>query len=246
MNRKKGTKSQLITVVLSIALITTSISPREVEASWFSDLVAGMFIIITSPIWVFCPDNPTFRKNNPFRQKEWEEEPVNEYNPPARFPKNKTYDEIRDELQKEQDERFKKYQAALSSTIASLQEENKELRNDTQVLKTLFAALDDKLPPEELETMILNIMSSNPDRFRGADGKDGRDGEKGEKGDRGENGRDGTDGQSFNLEEFKKDLPTIIKDLYKTNEEFRQWFIRIVIRILYQPKPTAPPNPYKK
>jgi hypothetical protein len=62
-----------MSVVLSVVLITTSIPPREVEASWFSDLMVGMFTIITAPIWVFCPDNPTFRKNNPFRSKESED-----------------------------------------------------------------------------------------------------------------------------------------------------------------------------
>jgi hypothetical protein len=29
---------------------------------------------LTAPIWAFCPNNPTFRKNNPFRKKVWEEE----------------------------------------------------------------------------------------------------------------------------------------------------------------------------
>jgi hypothetical protein len=69
MNREKGTKSQLIAVVLSVVLITTSIPPREVEASWFSNLCGGLFTVITAPIWIFCPNNPTFRKTNPFRSK---------------------------------------------------------------------------------------------------------------------------------------------------------------------------------
>jgi hypothetical protein len=63
-----------LAVVLSVALIITSVPPREVEASWFSDFWGGLFTIITSPIWIFCQDNPTFRKNNPFRKKVWEEE----------------------------------------------------------------------------------------------------------------------------------------------------------------------------
>jgi hypothetical protein len=62
-----------MSVVLSVVLITTSIPTREVETSWFSNLVGGLFTIVTSPIWVFCPDNPTFRKNNPFRSKESED-----------------------------------------------------------------------------------------------------------------------------------------------------------------------------
>jgi hypothetical protein len=95
MNRKKGTKSQLIAVVLSVVLITTSIPPREVEASWFSNLVGGLFTIVTSPILLFAPNNPTLRKNNPFRSKESEDvESViftqealkNKYNVHPRFP----------------------------------------------------------------------------------------------------------------------------------------------------------------
>ena len=48
--------------------------PCEAEASWFSDLCGGIFTFITAPIWVFCPDNPTFRKNSPFKKKKWEED----------------------------------------------------------------------------------------------------------------------------------------------------------------------------
>jgi hypothetical protein len=66
--------NKTLAVTLSVVLIITSIPPREVEASWFSDFCGGLFTIITAPIWVFCQDNPTFRKNNPFRKKVWEVE----------------------------------------------------------------------------------------------------------------------------------------------------------------------------
>jgi flagellar biosynthesis GTPase FlhF len=77
----KWTKKTLA-VVLSVVLISTSISPREVEARGFfdsfvkgvTDFAVGLFTFITAPIWVWRPDNPTFRKNSPFRKKVWEED----------------------------------------------------------------------------------------------------------------------------------------------------------------------------
>jgi hypothetical protein len=65
---------KLISIVLAVTLITTSVPPKAAEASFFTDLMGGFFTILTAPIWVFCPNNPTFRKNNPFRKKVWEEE----------------------------------------------------------------------------------------------------------------------------------------------------------------------------
>jgi hypothetical protein len=78
-NRKKFVeveeKAKKLAVVLSVVLIITSVPPKTVEASWFSDFCGAVFTVITAPIWVICPDNPTFRKNNPFRKKAWEENP---------------------------------------------------------------------------------------------------------------------------------------------------------------------------
>jgi hypothetical protein len=65
---------KLLSIALTVALITSSIPPREVEASWFSDLMGGIFTVITSPILLVAKDNPTLRKNSPFRKKIWEEE----------------------------------------------------------------------------------------------------------------------------------------------------------------------------
>jgi hypothetical protein len=69
MNRVK----KKLVVILSVVIISSSFPTREAEASWFSDLCGAIFTLVTAPIWVFCPDNPTFRKNNPFRKKKWEE-----------------------------------------------------------------------------------------------------------------------------------------------------------------------------
>ena len=74
MNRKKKYSLKLTAIILSICVNMMSVSPCQAEASWFSDLCGGLFTFITAPIWVFCPDNPTFRKNNPFKKKKWEEE----------------------------------------------------------------------------------------------------------------------------------------------------------------------------
>jgi hypothetical protein len=81
---------KIISIAVVVALITSSIPTREVEASWFSDFCGGLFIIIAAPIWIFCQDNPTFRKNNPFRKKSWEvekEAPKNYYKQSTRPPK---------------------------------------------------------------------------------------------------------------------------------------------------------------
>jgi hypothetical protein len=113
-----------LAVCLSVALIITSIPPREVEASWFSDFCGFIFTVGTIPIWVLCPNNPTFRKNNPFRKKVWEEEAEEQERVDERIPfYYKTIEGIL--------EQSKKYQTELSSameTIASLQYENQELK----------------------------------------------------------------------------------------------------------------------
>jgi hypothetical protein len=49
-----------------------------------------MFTIITAPIWVFCQDNPTFRKNNPWRKKVWQEEEEARREEERRFAQSQT------------------------------------------------------------------------------------------------------------------------------------------------------------
>jgi hypothetical protein len=87
---KRSAASKKLAVLLSVALIITSIPPKTVEALWFSDFFGGLFTVITAPIWVFCSDNPTFRKNNPFRKKAWQENP-------DFFPQNKYQEEKKPE-----------------------------------------------------------------------------------------------------------------------------------------------------
>lgn len=77
MNRGKRsltskTPAKLMVVIISVALVTSSLPPKEAEASLFSDFVGGLLHSTNSTDWVLCPDNPTFRKNNPFRRKAWE------------------------------------------------------------------------------------------------------------------------------------------------------------------------------
>jgi hypothetical protein len=64
---------KLIYVLLSVSLISTSV-PGKVQASWFSDLMGGLFTVITAPIWIFCPENEFFKNQSPFRKKVWQEQ----------------------------------------------------------------------------------------------------------------------------------------------------------------------------
>jgi hypothetical protein len=67
--KKRKITKKIISIVLTVVLIITSIPPRKAEASWFSDLMGGLFTVITLPILLVAPHNPTLRKNNPFRKK---------------------------------------------------------------------------------------------------------------------------------------------------------------------------------
>jgi hypothetical protein len=215
-----------MSVVLSVILITTSIPPPA-EASWVSDFFGGVFTIITSPIWVFCPNNPTFRKNNPFKQKEWEEEPVNKYNPPTIVPnKKKKIWEERLEEQKQQSELIAGLvgQIKVLKKLLGITEDEEDVPNIPSVFTLLksIRELEEKLEEviktpsqEELTTMTLNIISSNPDRFRGADGKDGAQGQKGDRGDTGAAGQNGEDGQTLEIDYEK--LENIIFKWLKDN-----------------------------
>jgi hypothetical protein len=95
-----------LAVCLSVVLVSSSAPPREAEASWFSDLCGGLFTVFTTPIWVFCPDNPTFRKNNPFRKKAWEEN--NDIYILTEDKEERVYRKLFRELRKEQEEKDKK------------------------------------------------------------------------------------------------------------------------------------------
>jgi hypothetical protein len=55
-------------------LLILSLSASPASASFFSDFCGAIFTILTCPIALVAPDNPTLRKNNPFRKKLWEEE----------------------------------------------------------------------------------------------------------------------------------------------------------------------------
>jgi hypothetical protein len=119
MYRIKRVKApKKLAVVLIVVLINSCVVSAKVEASWLSDALGGLFTFITAPIWVFCPDNPTFRKNNPFRKKPWEEITFQEG-------ENDKNDNLIKELQKEikslRNETKAQYQGGMSS-IAALEE----------------------------------------------------------------------------------------------------------------------------
>jgi hypothetical protein len=210
--KKRKITKKIISIVLTVVLIITSIPPRKAEASWFSDFCGFIFTVGTIPIWVLCPDNPTFRKNNPFRQKVWEEEAEEQ----KRFNKRlSTHRKVWEEDEKRREERFKKYQTDLSSAIAaivSLQNENKELRsmvasklNDEDLLKIVesinsFVHIVSKLNDETLLEIATNVINNNKHLLKGV---------------KGDIGAAGQDGKSFTLDEFV--------DAYECNPAFRDW-----------------------
>jgi hypothetical protein len=64
---------KMLVVVLSVVLLSNAVASQKCDASWFSDLFGGIFTILTAPLQLVAPDNPTLRKNNPFRKKAWQE-----------------------------------------------------------------------------------------------------------------------------------------------------------------------------
>jgi hypothetical protein len=170
-----------LAVVISAALIITSIPPREVEASWFSDLMGGLFTVITSPILLFAKDNPTLRKNNPFRKKIWEEEAEKEE---------------KQKLVNKREERFRKYQEETLSTIASLQDEIKELRS-------MVTCSDSKLDDKKILETVKTVVIKNKHLL------------KGDKGNKGDTGAAGKDGNSCTPEELAK--------AYNTSPAVKNW-----------------------
>ena len=113
-------KKQLA-VLLSVLLITSSV-PLKAEASVFSDILGVLFTAITAPIWIFCPDNPTFRKNNPFRKKAWQEA--------DNFYVNHTDEEEREKERKSMEDKFTRYRKIIDNKLNEMNEKlNEEKRN---------------------------------------------------------------------------------------------------------------------
>jgi hypothetical protein len=173
---------KLMAVCLSVALIITSTPPREVEASWFSDLMGGLFTVITSPILLVAPHNPTLRKNNPFRKKMWEEEA-----------ERREREEDKKEIANLK--RLSSQQAATASpqTIV-IEKETTIIReaapnNSTEInaLRNEVAELKKNVEDKTTEISILQHIVSNV-----RNGKDGRDGL---------DGKNGIDGQCFSIPE---------------------------------------------
>jgi hypothetical protein len=172
-----------LAVMLSIAIATAPLTQCEAKASWFSDLMGGLFTVITSPILLVAKDNPTLRKNNPFRKKVWEEEAEKE---------NKIFrrqEKIvrRQEEKNKQEEKFKEYQENLLSateTISSLQTKIEELE----------AAPKPTVSDGDLLRVAKMMIANNKESLRGARGLRGMQGDQGPTGRAGPAGKDGAAG----------------------------------------------------
>jgi hypothetical protein len=137
-----------LAITLSVVLIITSTPPREVEASWFSDLMGGIFTVITSPILLFAKDNPTLRKNNPFRKKVWEEEE-----------------------EKEERKRDKEIIKRLSSHVEPPPQQTIVIEKTVEVVKDNSAEIDElKKEVAAMKHVVANVRN-------GRDGRDGKDAE---------------------------------------------------------------------
>jgi hypothetical protein len=152
-------------------MITTSIPPREVEASWFSDLMGGIFTVITSPLLLIAKDNPTLRKNNPFRKKVWEEEEEK-----AERERDK---EIIKRLSSHIDPPpqqvvIERETQVISEAAPNNFPEINELRNEVAAMKKDVA--DKTIEIEILQHIVSNVRNGKDGRD-GADGKNGKDAE---------------------------------------------------------------------
>ncbi|MDR1434743.1 hypothetical protein [Candidatus Endomicrobiellum devescovinae] len=79
MNLKRVRLKKSLRIVLNMFIILTTLNVQNAQSSWFSDFFGGVFTVLTAPIAIFCPNNPTFRKNTPWVKKEWEEEHVESF-----------------------------------------------------------------------------------------------------------------------------------------------------------------------
>ena len=155
---------KLICIVLSVVLINASMPLCKAEASWFSDLCGSLFTFITSPIWVFCPENPTFRKNNPFRRKKWEED-IN-----FQFPQEDPKDDyklpspthIQPAPEEKENEQYPIVNAP-SPTHIQPAPTPEEIEISTQTYKII-------------SKIVIDFVNKNPEKFKGQDGRDGKDG----------------------------------------------------------------------
>jgi hypothetical protein len=154
---------KIVAICLSVALITASTPPSKVEASWFSDLMGGIFTVITSPILLVAPNNPTLRKNNPFRKKVWEEE------------EEKAERERDKEIIKRLSSQKQQQQPAAATTETIVIEKTVEVVKDNlpeiNELKKEVADMKKDIGEKTIEIEILQHIVSNV-----RNGKDGRDG----------------------------------------------------------------------
>jgi peptidoglycan hydrolase CwlO-like protein len=160
-------RKKIISVVLSVVLVTTALPPKAVEASWFSDICGGLLTIISFPILLIAPDNPTLRKNNPFRKKLWEEQAEIEERIEKRLLQHPPRIERIVVTEVKNDEEILPRLANLERKLKKANAKNAELE---EKFKNYLLVLK-----KEIIVEILDQIYSNIEMFRGPAGKDATD-----------------------------------------------------------------------
>jgi hypothetical protein len=119
-------------------IMVNCVAPKAEAGEFFSDLLGVIFKVFTIPIQiqVFCPNNPTFRKNTPFRQKEWEEEEErerNKYKPPSPVHYYVPIPDPKEEQRKK--ENIKRVQNAWDSVKDILARQQKKIEEQEEEIK---------------------------------------------------------------------------------------------------------------
>ena len=180
MKRKKKNSLKLTAIILSICISMTSVSPQVAEAGNFlTNFLGAVFTILTAPILLVAPDNPTLRKNNPFRKKLWEE--------------------VAEEQERTERGRTnvsnyrKKRESQLEERLKEIEEQSKKKREEEE--KRVKERVKERVQKE-----VIDFITKNPHMFKGDPGATGPKGDKGEpgaagpKGDKGEPGAAGPKG----------------------------------------------------
>jgi hypothetical protein len=156
-----------LAIAISIALINTTLPTREVEASWFSDLMGGIFTVITSPILLVAPNNPTLRKNNPFRKKMWEEEAEKEKEAEKILRRLPTPQCVSQPATQQQPETI-----VIEKTVEVVKDNSAEINE----LKKEIDEMKKDVGEKTIEISIMQHIVANV--RNGRDGRDGKDAEK--------------------------------------------------------------------
>jgi hypothetical protein len=153
-------KKKVLSIVLSVLIMNMTVCQTRAEASWFSNFFGGLFTLITSPLLLICPDNPTLRKNNPFRKKLWEEEAEREEEI-SRY--RKITDKKFNELEREIKEEAKKQAVAKEAIYLKIQHIIWSINEFNTLIQNQEKEIEAKLQPMKNE---LNSYQETIDEVR--------------------------------------------------------------------------------